>query len=1675
MEDYIGSIITSKKMNQLCQNDKGKYKEIVYNSKNRKIKLSQKYSKVINFILCEIIWILIPKTINAKNYMEITVSQKGYNQIISDKYMDDLPSKVLVNNLPILMINRKVNVESTSHIIYLEWSDNKNNINAVYMFSDMESIASVSMYILAKNGDFSYMFYNCKKLKQFTYGFERDISRFVRNMKSMFYNCYSLQSFDFKKFYIDYYNSYVERYPNPFGEDYLSRTIYQYYDVDLSNMFYNCRSLNSVDFGSNLIKYISDMNGMFYNCFSLKSIDLSKINTRNNIDLSYMFYNCTLLEAFSISSIKVNNMMYMFYNCSSLSSSINLNNFVSSTYINMSKVFYNCYKLQTFQGGFGNLYINDAREMFYNCSSLVSLTFNPYGKSTNLNMSKMFYNCRSIKNVILNNNANYLYPNDLSYAFYNCTSLLTLTFNYFKTDLVKEITYMMYNCKSLTIFTSISSNFSNSLITNMRGLFQNCESIATLSLFNFYTPKVEIMWDMFKDCKSLTTLDISKFDTANVIDMESMFEGCASLVSLNLNNFKTPKVHYMNKMFSGCKKLQNLHLKYITGESLGTMHQMFYGCADLRYLNIYSLTENDQSIIEIFERASNSFKFCVKENENIPKIFEELKKRETTRDCTTDCYGSGLSRVGIESKKLCCPYYEYNGNCYTSCPPRTSAGTNKKCANLTCQYYFNYQQNGCLLNVPTGFYANDKTLKTIDMCPSTCNTCEKKPTQKKVHCLTCKSTLPYLYFGDCLSSCPNGNYPNTPIPTCKCITTECSDCSEDSLEKGLCITCASGYYTKFGESFANNYKKCYKDPPKYYFDSSALIYKPCYESCQNCIGPGDKYNHKCISCDLNYNFSIVNEGQTTKNCYEECKYYYYFNQNGDYNCTEEKKCPQNYEFLIVDLGQCVSTCNNNQLGYIMRLKKECYKECPEGKSKISEIYENRCDVICPYDAPFELVEEENCVASCSIMERSGKKCITNNIGNRTNMQMQEIIHDDIISDLIGKFNFSIITANDSVIIEETDTIYEIISTQNQNQDKNNLTSNIYFGKCENLLKEYYEIPQSEPLYVLKMDAYIEGKTGPTVVYEVFYPLDSEHLSQLDISICEGEKISISYSMYLEEPELYDKNNPIYSDICHPYSSVDGVDMTLGEKQKDYANNNKSLCEENCEYMGYDKLEQLVKCNCDVKDGSTMISDIKVDKSKLYDFMSIDKLANFDVMKCANLIIKKEYLITNIGFYSFIPTFICYFVSVIIFYIKDFKSVKSKINRMVEAKKHLEYLKEKKQEVIENELKRKRHEYEQPVFLSFLMKKKLIKVSQPDKSNNNIDNVKNNNTITAEKNSSTKLKQNDAIEEKITEEDIPQESSAVKLQKPKNIINVNNIHNDILILKKNNKNAPPSKTKTSITKKTTKEKKVNIYPIKKDNNNSLQKFFKNRKDDYKNSIAQIEKEENKTKVVLRKNDKELNELDYSKAARFDNRTFWQFYFSLLKTDHLLVKIVNSKDYNSRSIKIYLFLYNFGLSYAVNGLFFDDDAIDEIFAEGGKFNFLNQLPQIIYSSIISFAFCVILDFLALPEDSILDVKKGKVAKIVEKRANDQVRTLQIKFLFFFILSFLFMLICWYYMTCFCAVYRNTQYHLLKDTLIGFGTSMLSPFATKLIPGFFRIYGIRKRSQLFFRISQFAQMLF
>ena len=539
--------------------------------------------------------------------------------------------------------------------------------------------------------------------------------------------------------------------------------------------------------------------------------------------------------------------------------------------------------------------------------------------------------------------------------------------------------------------------------------------------------------------------------------------------------------------------------------------------------------------------------------------------------------------------------------------------------------------------------------------------CNQGSTITKANCLTCSDDYPYFFFGNCLKSCENGYKNKNGFLECNCVTEECSDCTEDSLNEGLCKECNKGYYQKSDDiSYPNNYIKCYKDPPGYYLDDINQIYKPCYSSCKKCYGEGNDEFHNCEICDSKNAFALIKNvsGHESKNCYKNCTYYYYFLNNYKYNCTEKNECPQDFKYLIVELGQCISTPCDNTLLYKKSIGNECYKECPLRISRESEDDPNICIPHCSYDYPFKLIEKEKCVLSCSIMERSKKLCITDYFENRTNLQIQEIIHNDIKRDLLDSFDYTIITENDTITIEENQTIYEIITTKNKNKNPN--TTNIDLGECETALKEYYAIEQDEYLYMLKIDAFVEGKTGPMSLYEVYYPLfNSPTLFQLDLSICEGMKINVLYTMELENPELYDKNNPIYNDICSPYSSKNGVDMVLRDVQQEYIDNNKSICDEGCQFGGYNHENNEVECNCDIKESMPPLSEISIDKDKLYKFANIKNVANFGVLKCINLFSIKNRMIHNIGIYSFIPTFITYIICISVFYKVDFKFIKKR--------------------------------------------------------------------------------------------------------------------------------------------------------------------------------------------------------------------------------------------------------------------------------------------------------------------------------------------------------------------------------------------------------------------------------
>ena len=136
--------------------------------------------------------------------------------------------------------------------------------------------------------------------------------------------------------------------------------------------------------------------------------------------------------------------------------------------------------------------------------------------------------------------------------------------------------------------------------------------------------------------------------------------------------------------------------------------------------------------------------------------------------------------------------------------------------------------------------------------------------------------------------------------------------------------------------------------------------------------------------------------------------------------------------------------------------------------------------------------------------------------------------------------------------------------------------------------------------------------------------------------------------------------------------------------------------------------------------------------------------------------------------------------------------------------------------------------------------------------------------------------------------------------------------------------------------------------------------------------------------------------------------------------------------------------------------------KIYEDKGIFNFLFQLPLILYSTIISAVIKKILTILSLTEKSIVEIKNENNLEIATDKMKKLLKCLIIKFILFFIIDFLLIILFWYYIACFCAVYKNTQTYLIKNTVTSFSISLLYPFIFNIIPCLLRIAALQDENK-------------
>ncbi len=986
------------------------------------------------------------------------------------------------------------------------------------------------------------------------------------------------------------------------------------------------------------------------------------------------------------------------------------------------------------------------------------------------------------------------------------------------------------------------------------------------------------------------------------------------------------------------------------------------GCVDHGFYKFIDKEEENR------EKCCPCFKYCERcKNDTICEFCEEnYFKAPDSKSCNEDC---GYCLAKDEELRECVncktryPDEKYNldGYCKDELP------------------IFTYEQVVYPKTVNKSYHVIDETCNLIDACKEGCFNCERFTD----HCTKC---MPGYYKEDYFNLSQPKYFRCFNKTTCQGVTQYPHD---ETLriggvpvfeEENVCLNCKlrnNSYRLPENKFYCSDTKidRTFIDIPEYNKLSQ------CYVRCKECDTWGISFAMNCLSCRdaAFYNFIKYDMKKGYGNCYRKghkCGIYPYYHDydlapfvgKDEDNCGEDCDvclynftCTENFPFFNLETHECIeycpltdvfgSKCNfSNPLAAIALLKN------PLG-------YRN------PYDAfttPINIKE----IIQSSFFEYIAKslninideKDINNYVGNGKiyNLQESQIIIGNNITLELTTFKL------------ELEKLEKIINGGEEPEG-----SIVDLSQCEALLKKKYSLPDEEDLLIIKGDLvekFSEAYLGNTLEYQIFstslgalLPLSDCTSSGTTMEVLSSLKSinpssEIQYKIAATVGENYnpwDFESPFYNDICSPFTNENGNDVLLDDRRKDYYNSGVSLCEENCQFMGYNISLKMYACQCITKSEPGQISD-KLNytyKEMPEDFLDlVSRHSNIKVFKCASQVFSAKGQKKNFGSYVLLACFAS-FIGVIVFH---FIKEKSEIDKIF---KNLSLISS--------------HPSNPP------------KPGKPD-----------------DKNREHKRHH--------------KEDKNIKVKQEKSVKG-----------KMENNNG-----------KSTKE--------------VINKRHKNPK--------------NITKDIVLK-DSQLNFTPYSMALKGDKRTFIQYYWSLLKLKQICIfTFYTSEDHILRSTKIALFILFVAFYFAFTALFFNDTIMRTIYVYKGNTNAAIHIPNIVLSSLCSIIMNIIVRFICLNERDI--------NKIIQENNPEQRKTLSEKtrrltklllFIFFGVAAIL-IAICWYYVSAFCAVFKNSQSRYFLNVLFAFLVCNLWPCVTSLIPSYLRTKAIKDgTSETLYKISQ------
>jgi hypothetical protein len=223
-------------------------------------------------------------------------------------------------------------------------------------------------------------------------------------------------------------------------------------------------------------------------------------------------------------------------------------------------------------------------------------------------------------------------------------------------------------------------------------------------------------------------------------------------------------------------------------------------------------------------------------------------------------------------------------------------------------------------------------------------------------------------------------------------------------------------------------------------------------------------------------------------------------------------------------------------------------------------------------------------------------------------------------------------------------------------------------------------------------------------------------------------------------------------------------------------------------------------------------------------------------------------------------------------------------------------------------------------------------------------------------------------------------------------------------------------------------------------------------DYYNCLIHLFPEDNYDKYLI---EDEINNLDYYKYRKMEKRNYLEIVWSIFKTNYDFSStflIFENKDYKIYTVKVITYINTLLLSLDLNISFYNDDTMRKIYIDSSdNNNLVNRLPILLLTNSISLIPSILFELIfSSYQDYFIELKSNMDNEIKDNINNikNYYKKLLIRIISCCIFSFIFDVISWYYISCFFAVYLETQKAIFLDFLREFLLSIVSILFLSLI---------------------------